>query len=86
MERLQKVIANSGFTSRRKAEELILAGRVKVNGEVVTKLGVKVEKSDKIEVDGIPLKSSKLVYYLLYKPKIFFQLLLMIEGALLWLI
>ncbi|HHX93796.1 MAG TPA: rRNA pseudouridine synthase [Tenericutes bacterium] len=69
MERLQKVIANSGFTSRRKAEELILAGRVKVNGEVVTKLGVKVEKSDKIEVDGIPLKSSKLVYYLLYKPK-----------------
>ena len=41
-ERLQKVIANSGYTSRRKAEELILKGKVRVNGELVTELGVKV--------------------------------------------
>ena len=42
MERLQKVIANAGIASRRKAEELIKEGRVKVNGKVVTELGTKV--------------------------------------------
>ena len=41
MERLQKVIAHAGITSRRKAEEFILAGRVKVNGQVVRELGIK---------------------------------------------
>ena len=56
MERLQKVIANSGFTSRRKAEEYIKSGKVFVNGERVTELGTKVSKSDAIEIDGNTLK------------------------------
>ena len=69
MERLQKVIANAGVTSRRKAEELILDGKVKVNGKVVTELGVKVDDSDAIVVNGKPLpKVDKKVYYLLNKP------------------
>ena len=45
MERLQKIIAQSGIASRRHAEELIKSGRVKVNGTVVTELGTKVEKN-----------------------------------------
>ena len=53
MERLQKVIASSGVTSRRKAEELITAGKVKVNGEVVTELGTKVTDKDRIEVENV---------------------------------
>ena len=52
MERLQKVIAESGITSRRKAEELILAGKVRVNGAIVNELGTKVSGQDIIEVDG----------------------------------
>jgi 23S rRNA pseudouridine2605 synthase len=56
MERLQKVIAHAGVASRRKAEELILQGRVSVNGKPVTELGVKVQANrDKIEVDGVPI-------------------------------
>ena len=43
MERLQKVIANSGYCSRRKAEELISLGKVRVNGEVISELGFKVD-------------------------------------------
>lgn len=70
MERLQKVIANSGYTSRRKAEELIIDGRVKVNGVLVTELGIKVSDSDAILIDNKPLqKSDKKVYYLLNKPR-----------------
>ena len=52
MERLQKIIAKSGVASRRKAEEMIKNGRVRVNGKVVTELGSKAEFSDTIEVDG----------------------------------
>ncbi|WPZ17246.1 pseudouridine synthase [Geobacillus subterraneus] len=69
MERLQKVIARAGIASRRKAEEMILQGRVKVNGRVVTELGVKVGPSDDVEVDGIPVEREEPVYYLLYKPR-----------------
>ncbi len=69
MERLQKVIAHAGVASRRKAEELILAGRVTVNGKVVKELGVKVSQSDKVEVEGIPLESEAPVYFLFYKPR-----------------
>ncbi|MED4925584.1 pseudouridine synthase [Anoxybacillus geothermalis] len=69
MERLQKVIARAGFASRRKAEEMILQGRVKVNGRVVTELGVKVGPRDEVEVDGIPVEREEPVYYLLYKPR-----------------
>lgn len=68
MERLQKVIANSGYTSRRKAEELITAGKVKVNSKVVTVLGTKVTSKDIIHVEGNLLQSEEKVYYLLYKP------------------
>ena len=52
MERLQKVIANSGYCSRRKAEELIQKGKVIVNDIKVTELGFKVSGSDKISIDG----------------------------------
>ena len=70
MERLQKVIANSGFTSRRNAEEYIKNGRVSVNGEVVTQLGSKVNPSDIISIDGEVLnKIEKKVYYILNKPR-----------------
>ncbi|MEK4564803.1 pseudouridine synthase [Alkalihalobacillus sp. FSL R5-0424] len=69
MERLQKVIAHAGVASRRKAEELILQGRVSVNGKPVTELGVKVQANrDKIEVDGVPIDKEEPVYFLLYKP------------------
>ena len=69
MERLQKVIANSGFCSRRKAEEYILNGKVKVNNQVVKTLGTKVSYDDEITVLGkiINAKEDK-EYYLLYKP------------------
>jgi len=70
MERLQKVIANSGVTSRRKAEELIINGKVRVNGKVITELGTKVSGNDIIEVSGIMLaKDNAKVYYLLNKPR-----------------
>lgn len=69
MERLQKVIAHAGVASRRKAEELMAEGRVKVNGKTVKELGVKVSPSDRIEVDGIPLEREEPVYFLLYKPR-----------------
>ena len=70
MERLQKVIANLGYTSRRHAEELIAAGKVKVNGSVVTELGTKVKTSDVIEVENNILDNNKnYEYYLLNKPR-----------------
>lgn len=70
MERLQKVIANSGYTSRRKAEELIQAGRVLVNGEVVTTLGYKVDNKDIITIDEKTIsRDVRKVYYLLNKPR-----------------
>jgi len=69
IERLQKVIAQSGVTSRRKAEQLIEDGKVKVNNKTVTTLGTKVSKEDKVEVNGIQLEKERPVYYLLYKPR-----------------
>lgn len=70
MERLQKVIANSGITSRRKAEELIKSGKVRVNGSVVTELGIKVDGSDIIEVNGATInRDVSKVYYILNKPR-----------------
>lgn len=68
LERLQKVIAQSGVTSRRKAEVLIEEGKVTVNGEVVRTLGTKVKPSDRIEVEGIPLENPDKVYILFHKP------------------
>jgi 23S rRNA pseudouridine2605 synthase len=69
MERLQKVIAHAGIASRRKAEELILDGRVKVNGKTVKELGIKVGPNDKVEVNEVPLEKEAPVYFLLYKPR-----------------
>lgn len=69
MERLQKIIANSGYTSRRKAEELILKGKVTVNGQVVRELGTKVNSNDWIEIDGYKINQEQKVYYLLNKPR-----------------
>ncbi|NRD80618.1 rRNA pseudouridine synthase [Bacillus sp. BRMEA1] len=69
MERLQKVIARAGIASRRKAEEFIKEGKVKVNGKVVTELGLKVSASDKVEVNEIPIEKEESVYFLLYKPR-----------------
>ena len=70
LERLQKIISRAGIASRRHAEELITAGQVRVNGEVVTELGSKADpEKDKVEVAGklaeIPAEVS---YYLLHKP------------------
>ena len=68
-ERLQKIISAAGLASRRQAEEWILAGRVAVNGEVVRELGTRADwDSDRIEVDGTPLKRAQRLYYLLNKP------------------
>ena len=69
MERLQKVIAESGYTSRRKAEELIESGHVYVNGKKVTTLGTKVSGDDTIMIDGTILSKEDKVYYLLNKPR-----------------
>ena len=69
-ERLQKFLASSGVASRRKAEELILQGRVKVNEAQVTKLGTKVDPArDLVTVDGrlVSAPESR-AYYVLYKP------------------
>ncbi|MCI5835391.1 MAG: rRNA pseudouridine synthase [Firmicutes bacterium] len=69
MERLQKVIAASGYTSRRKAEELILNGKVTVNGKKVYELGTKVDTKDEIKIDGNVISREDKEYYLLYKPR-----------------
>lgn len=69
MERLQKVIAASGYTSRRKAEDLILKGKVEVNGVIVKELGTKVKSGDTIVVEGKALQGENKVYYVFYKPK-----------------
>ncbi len=71
-ERLQKILSRAGITSRRKAEGLILSGRVKVDGQIVTTLGTKVDpKNQRIEVDGKPIKISPPVYLMLYKPRFY---------------
>ena len=69
MERLQKVIAQAGVASRRKAEELITSGKVKVNGKVVTELGTKVSDKDRVEVNNQLLEKEIKEYYLLNKPR-----------------
>lgn len=69
MERLQKVLAHSGVASRRKSEQMILDGRVSVNGKRVTELGVKVSQRDLVEVDGVPVYQEEHVYFAFYKPR-----------------
>lgn len=70
MTRLNKFIADSGVTSRRKAEELILQGRVTVNNKTITKLAFTIDPDeDEVCVDGEKIKPEEHVYYLLNKPK-----------------
>ena len=69
VERLQKVIANSGYCSRRKAEDEILKGNVSVNGEIIKEMGYKVNSNDVIIVNGVKLDKSEKVYVLLNKPR-----------------
>ncbi|KRK98119.1 16S rRNA pseudouridylate synthase [Secundilactobacillus odoratitofui DSM 19909 = JCM 15043] len=69
MERLQKVMAHAGVASRRGAEKLITTGHVKVNGQTVTELGVKVGKHDSVMVDEMPIQTEMPVYILMNKPR-----------------
>ena len=69
MERLQKIIAESGYTSRRKAEELIKNGKVIVNGKVVTELGSKANYNDDILVEGKKIEKEEKEYYIFNKPR-----------------
>lgn len=69
--RLNRFISMGGVCSRRDADELIVAGRVKVNGEIMQTVGQKVKRSDKVEVDGVQIIPEKKVYLVLNKPKDF---------------
>jgi 23S rRNA pseudouridine2605 synthase len=67
--RLQKYMAQCGVASRRHAEELIRLGKVKVNGQIVTEMGVLVSAKDRVEVQGKPIrKETRLIYIMLNKP------------------
>jgi len=67
--RLNKYIANAGICSRREADELIQAGVIKVNGKIITELGYKIGPGDRVQYEDQPIRSEKLVYVLLNKPK-----------------
>ena len=69
MERLQKIIAESGYCSRRKAEELIKNGKVILNGKIITELGTKANCSDDILVDGKKIEKEEKEYYIFNKPR-----------------
>ena len=68
-ERLQKFLAAAGLGSRRGCEELIVQGRVTINGEVARELGTRVEPNAKVAVDGEPIRRESLVYYAVHKPE-----------------
>lgn len=68
MQRLNKFIASSGLCSRRKADELIQAGKVIVNGKVIKELGFQIGPKDKVTVNNQPIKPLKNEYYKFYKP------------------
>jgi 23S rRNA pseudouridine2605 synthase len=67
--RLNKYIANSGICSRREADAIIAEGKVKVNGKVVTEMGIKVTTKDRVTVDGSEINPEDFIYILLNKPK-----------------
>ncbi|HEX2874166.1 MAG TPA: pseudouridine synthase [Polyangiaceae bacterium] len=70
MERLQKVLAQAGIASRRAAEQIILAGRVRVDGKIVRELGTQVDpRKNRVEVDGHKIVAEKLIYIVLHKPR-----------------
>lgn len=68
MERLNKVLAHAGLGSRRHCEELILAGRVLVDGQVVRELGTRVAPGQDVRVDGEPVRGERAVYWVVNKP------------------
>jgi 23S rRNA pseudouridine2605 synthase len=69
-ERLQKILAHAGIGSRRKSEELIVAGRVSIDGQAVRELGAKVDPDEhEIAVDGEPIHAERAVYWLVNKPR-----------------
>ena len=69
MTRINKFLAHAGVASRRKVEELILAGKVTVNGQVLTELGYQVSAGDEVAVNGVAVYNEEPVYYLLNKPR-----------------
>lgn len=70
LERLQKILARAGVASRRQAEELIRAGRVAVDGHVVTEVGTKANpRRQRVELDGRLLQAEPLIYVLFHKPR-----------------
>jgi 23S rRNA pseudouridine2605 synthase len=70
MDRLQKVLAHAGVASRRKAEELIQQGRVRVNGQLVTELGTQVDPvHDRVQVNGKVIHTERKTYVILHKPR-----------------
>lgn len=69
MERLNKYLAHAGLGSRRHCEELILAGRVSVDGRTVRELATQVEPGQRVSVDGEPVKEERHVYWLVNKPR-----------------
>lgn len=69
-ERLQKILARAGVASRRAAEQLIVGGKVRVNGQVVSELGARADADrDRIEVEGRPIGREEHVYFVLNKPR-----------------
>jgi 23S rRNA pseudouridine2605 synthase len=69
MDRLNKYLAHAGVGSRRHCDELILAGRVSIDGQTVRELGTRVEPGQRVSVDGEPVKSERHVYWLVHKPR-----------------
>ncbi|HOB31719.1 MAG TPA: S4 domain-containing protein, partial [Verrucomicrobiota bacterium] len=69
MVRLQKLLAEAGVSSRRGGEQLILAGRVAVNGRIIRELGTRVDEAhDQVSVDGKPVRVRRKLYVALNKP------------------
>jgi 23S rRNA pseudouridine2605 synthase len=69
MDRLNKFLAHAGVGSRRHCDDLILAGRVSIDGQTVRELGTRVEPGQRVAVDGEPVKSERHVYWLVHKPR-----------------
>ena len=69
MERINKYLAHAGLGSRRHCEELVLAGRVTVGGEVVRELGTRIGPEQEVRVDGRPIHAERHVYWLVNKPR-----------------
>jgi len=85
--RLQKYLAHAGVASRRHAEEMIKKGRVRVNGDVVTEMGVMVDPINaEVEVDGKPVNSAKKMIYIVLNKPVGYLLLrrMIVVGRQLW--